>query len=185
MLWTRKTQRHRHQWFVQAHSRLQIFTVMLGSSPRLGMALAGTALEFRAGDFITSCKTSCGCALWLDCPAVNQFIYVTSQLRYVCTSCPEGRKENRKDKGRKMSAGSSRKSTEKRCFFVDLWFQKPSLMMRETISRCAVAVCSYSHVGRVFVSHRPPKGLSLHILLALIYINYLGHFYFSCALLFI
>lgn len=119
MLWTRKTQRHRHQWFVQAHSRLQIFTVMLGSSPRLGMALAGTALEFRAGDFITSCKTSCGCALWLDCPAVNQFIYVTSQLRYVCTSCPEGRKENRKDKGRKMSAGSSRKSTEKRCFF--LW----------------------------------------------------------------
>lgn len=58
-----KTQQHRHQWFVQAQSRLQIFHVMLGTSPTLGMACVGTAREFRVGDFITPCKTSCGCAL--------------------------------------------------------------------------------------------------------------------------
>lgn len=58
-----KTQWHRHQWFVQAHSRLQIFGVALGTSPRLGVALVRTAWEFRAGDFTSPCKTSCGCAL--------------------------------------------------------------------------------------------------------------------------
>lgn len=58
-----KTQQDRHQWFVQAHSRLQIFHVVLGTSSSLGMAHVGTAQEFRAGDFITPCKTSCRCAL--------------------------------------------------------------------------------------------------------------------------
>ena len=58
-----KTQRHRHLWFVQAHSRLQVFHVVLGTSPRLGTARVGTAWEFRVGNFIMPCKTSCRCAL--------------------------------------------------------------------------------------------------------------------------
>lgn len=80
---------------------------------------------------------------------------------------------------------AAKKSPEKRCFVVDLWFQMPSLMMRKNIYHHAVAVCSYPLAGSVFVSHRPPKGWSLHIPVELIYINCLGHFYFSCTLVFI
>lgn len=36
-----KTRQHMHQSFVEVHSRLQIFNVMLWISPRLGTAVSG------------------------------------------------------------------------------------------------------------------------------------------------
>lgn len=58
------TWQHRLWWFVQAHSRLQIFHVMMGSSPRLGMAPMGQFWSLRwMGNFLNPCKISCGCAL--------------------------------------------------------------------------------------------------------------------------
>jgi len=100
---------------------LNFARISLISLERMGMAHIMRAREFRAGDAKHHADVPCDLTA-----AGNRFIYVTSRCRYVCTYCPEDKKENRKDKVRKRTAESSRKSTE--VFFVDLWFQKPSLM---------------------------------------------------------
>lgn len=184
MPWTWKLSSTGVQRFVQAHQDCKYFTSCWGHHPGWGRLVLGQLWSL--GQAISELPTKYHVDVPCDLTAgVNQFIYVNSWLRHVCTYWREGKKENRKDKGRKRRDGSSRESTEKRWGFVDLWFQKPSLMMceREYFLSCychLLLLTCWEH----FVSHRPPKHSSLQIPLALIYISCLGQFYFSYILLF-